>query len=81
MGAAAVTLAGELLVAVAGCVVLRQMQLMPSPRPLAVPALAALCMIAVLAVTPDRWPVAAHILAGGAVYIAVVMAARTQGEP
>ncbi len=81
VGAAAVTLAGELLVAVAGCVVLRQMQLMPSPRPLAVPALAALCMSAALAIAPDRWPVAAHILAGAAVYIAVVMAARTQGEP
>ncbi|MBK5298320.1 MAG: flippase [Vicinamibacteria bacterium] len=74
VGAAAVTLAGEMLVAVAGVLSLRQMHLLPSPRTLGVPVVAALCMSAVLGFATRDWPVVAQVAAGAVLYVSALTA-------
>lgn len=75
VGAAAVTFAGELLVAVTGLLALRQMQLLPSTvRPLGAPIVAALCMSAVLALATGDWPAIARVGAGAVLYVAALTA-------
>jgi len=74
VGAAAVTLLGELLVTAAGVVALRQMRLLPSARPLGVPVVAALCMSAVLGFATRDWPVVAQVAAGAVLYVSALTA-------
>lgn len=74
VGAAAVTLAGELLVAFAGVLALRQMHLLPSPRPVAVPVVAALCMSAALGLAIRDWPVVAQVASGAVLYVSALTA-------
>lgn len=74
VGAAAVTLAGEILVAGAGLLTLRRMRLLPSPRPLGAPVVAALCMSAALVLATGAWPVVARVAAGALLYVAALAA-------
>ena len=59
---------------VAGVLALRQMHLLPSPRPLAVPVVAALCMSAVLGFATRDWPVVAQVVAGAVLYVSALTA-------
>lgn len=74
VGAAAVTLAGEVLVAFAGVLVLRQMRLLPSLRPVVVPVVAALCMSAALGFAVRDWPVVAQVASGAVLYVSALTA-------
>lgn len=69
VGAAAVTLGGELLVGVAGALVLLRMHLLPSLRPLIAPFGAAAFMSTVLRLVLNEYALISQVAAGALLYV------------
>jgi O-antigen/teichoic acid export membrane protein len=67
-GAAAATLASEVIVVVAGVVILARMDALPSARTVLAPVAAAAGMAAVIVIIGGAWPVAANVVLGAVVY-------------